>query len=92
MLFIYIYFSSILSRHKLHYLKCIKIILIKYFFSRNVSEPIEINFKEYRRGNNFNGQIWLTMFISLLPKSQLRTIHLVGKNCSGLLKNTIEQK
>ena len=37
-------------------------------------------------------QIWLTMFITLLPNSHLWIIHMIGYHCSSLRKNTLEQK
>ena len=37
-------------------------------------------------------QIWLTMFITLLPNSHLWIIHMVGYHCSSLRKTTLEQK
>ena len=39
-----------------------------------------------------NRQIWLTMFISLLPNSQLRIVQMVRYYCFGLQKRTTEQK
>ena len=39
-----------------------------------------------------NSQIWLTMFVSLLPNLQLWIVQMVRYYCFGLQKSTTEQK
>ena len=56
------------------------------------SIPLPPTGKEEKTFLNWDRQIWLTMFISLLPNSQLWIVQMVRYYCFGLQKSATEQK